>query len=474
MEGLIKRDEDLKIVPGLAERWESSIRSTGAFTCGEGVRFHDGSPFTADDVVFSAERARGPGSQIKARIPADAKVVKVDDHTVDFILATPNPILHYEWETWLIFSKSWTEANGAVNAQPASATSLSPGALKANGTGPFMITSHEPGVRTVFKRNPNWWGTTQHNLSEVVLQTVPADATRVAALLSGDLDLIDPVPVQDIERIQQSQIADVLVKPELRTIFLNMDSFRDELLYSNVKGKNPFKDARVRKAFYQAIDIETIKTKIMRGQSAADAADDRPAAVLARFAVPSLALRSCGRQAADGGGRLCPGLRARHGLPQRSLRQRRGDLPGGRRHAGPDRRQGHGSTALPKAKYFEKVGPKRYDSSFNLLGWTPSSLESYGVLTNIGALPRRRGPGRDLQLRRLLQSAHRRPARPHPGRGRHRQARRIDRRGLPPAARRRRHQFPCTSNRLPGEFPGRSTCVQRADNQIRFDKIWMQ
>src|SRR5205085_9476428 len=95
-----------------------------------------------------------------------------------------------------------------------------------------------------------------------------SDATRVAALLSGDIDMMDPVPVQDIERVKGSPNATVLIGPEIRTIFLNMDSFRDELLYSNIKGKNPFKDARVRKAVYQAIDMETIKTKIMRGQSA--------------------------------------------------------------------------------------------------------------------------------------------------------------------------------------------------------------
>ena len=123
-------------------------------------------------------------------------------------------------------------------------------------------------MKTVFKPNPNWWGKPEHNLTEVVFQTIKSDATRVAALLSGDIDMMDPVPVQDIERIKSSPNADVLIGPELRTIFLNMDSFRDELLYSNVKGKNPFKDARVRKAFYQAIDIEAIKTKVMRGMSA--------------------------------------------------------------------------------------------------------------------------------------------------------------------------------------------------------------
>ena len=100
--GLIKRDENLKIIPGLAERWEMLEPTRWRFHLRSGVKFHDGSPFTADDVVFSAERARSPGSQLKTRIPADAKVVKVDDYTVDFVLTSPNPILHSEWETWFI------------------------------------------------------------------------------------------------------------------------------------------------------------------------------------------------------------------------------------------------------------------------------------------------------------------------------------------------------------------------------------
>src|SRR5205085_3898812 len=137
-------------------------------------------------------------------------------------------------------------------------------ALKANGTGPFIVVQHEPGVRTLFRPNPKWWGKAEHNLSEVVFQTIQADATRVAALLSSDVDLIDPVPVQDIDRLQRSGRTNVLTAPELRTIFLNMDSMRSELLYSNVKGRNPFKDIRVRRAFYQAIDIAAIRAKVMR------------------------------------------------------------------------------------------------------------------------------------------------------------------------------------------------------------------
>src|SRR5215468_9824324 len=267
MEGLTKRDKDLKIIPALAERWEVIDPLKWRFYLRKGVKFQGGEDFTADDVIFSLDRMRSPGSQIKTRAPADMKAVKVDDYTVDFVLTSPNPILHAEWDTWYIYSKKWSEANGATQAQSGTATSLSPFALKANGTGPFMIVSHEPGVKTVYKPNRNWWGKVEHNLDEVIFQTIKSDATRVAALLSGDVDMMDPVPVQDIERVKASPNVTALIGPELRTIFLNMDSFRDELLYSNVKGKNPFKDVRVRKAFYQAIDIEAIHTKIMRGMS---------------------------------------------------------------------------------------------------------------------------------------------------------------------------------------------------------------
>ena len=113
-------------------------------------------------------------------------------------------------------------------------------------------------MKTVYKPNPGWWGKPEHNLTEVTFQTIKSDATRVAALLSGEIDMMDPVPVQDIDRIKSSPNVTALIGPEIRTIFLNMDSMREELLYSSVKGKNPFKDVRVRQAFYQAIDIEAI------------------------------------------------------------------------------------------------------------------------------------------------------------------------------------------------------------------------
>src|SRR3954453_16024745 len=267
-EGLTKRDKDLKIIPGLAERWEVVEPTRWRFYLRKGVKFQNGENFTADDVVFSAERSFKPASDIKTRIqPAGTKAVKVDDYTVDFVLPSPNPILHYEWDTWYIISKKWAEANGSAEPQPQAGQQMSHAALHANGTGPFIITEHQAGVKTVFKPNPNWWGKPEHNFDEVIFTTIANDATRVAALLSGDVDWADPIPLQDVARVDASGIAQVLQGPELRTIFLGFDQYRDELKYSNIKGKNPFKDVRVRKAVYLAIDENAIADKVMRKEA---------------------------------------------------------------------------------------------------------------------------------------------------------------------------------------------------------------
>jgi peptide/nickel transport system substrate-binding protein len=383
MEGLTKRDKNLKIIPGLAERWEIVEPTRWRFYLRKGVKFHGGEDFTADDVLFSLERMRSDGSQLKSRAPADMKAVKVDDHTVDFVLARPNPILNAEWDTWYMFSKKWSEAVGATQAQSAKSTSLSAWALSANGTGPFVVASHEPGVRTIFRKNPNWWGKPEHNLDEVIFTTIKSDATRVAALLTGEVDLIEPVPVQDMERIARNPTTTVMTGPELRTIFLNFDSFRDELKYASVKGKNPFKDARVRKAFYQAVDIEAIRTKVMRGQSS-------PSALLIS---PLLFSRSNEFKRHPYDVQAAKKLMAEAGYADGF--ELRMDCPNDRYVNDDEICQAVAGmlarinvkvtvNAQPKAKFFEFAGSTgKYDSSFNILGWTPGSFDSHNVLTNI-------------------------------------------------------------------------------------------
>src|SRR5436305_5261268 len=225
-EGLTRRGKNLEIIPGLAERWEVLEPTRWRFYLRKGVKFHNGEEFTADDVVFSAERVRANGSDLKTRLPADAKVVKVDDHTVDFVLSQPNPILHYEWDTWYIMSKKWAETNNSAMPQPATGQQMNYAALHENGTGPFTIAEHQAGVRTVFKPYSGWWGKPEHNFDEVVFTTITNDATRVAALLSGDVDWVDPVPLQDIGRVNANPGTQVLTGPELRTIFLGFDQTR--------------------------------------------------------------------------------------------------------------------------------------------------------------------------------------------------------------------------------------------------------
>lgn len=202
-------------------------------------------------MFFSADRARAEGSDLKTCIPAGTKFLKVDDHAVDVVLSSPNPILHYYWATWRIIDKECAEANDSVCATSASDQSATPIPLRANGTSACMIESHEAGVKTVMKANTTWSDAANKpgNADVVEFSTIGSDATRVAALLSGEMDLVYPVPLQEIKRVDANAATKALIGPELRTILLGFDQRRDELVYSNVKGKNPFKDIRVRQAF---------------------------------------------------------------------------------------------------------------------------------------------------------------------------------------------------------------------------------
>ncbi|HZR86654.1 MAG TPA: ABC transporter substrate-binding protein [Bradyrhizobium sp.] len=382
-EGLIGRDKDLKIIPALAESWETLDPLHWRFHLRKGVKFHNGDAFTADDVLFSADRVRASGSNFLSNVPADAKFVKVDDYTVDVMLSSPNPILISQWDGWYIMDKKWCQEHDAVAPTPASATTPSYAALHENGTGPFTIESHQPGVKTVFKAFPGWWGKPEHNLKEIDFTPIASDATRVAALLSGEVDVIEPVPIQDIQRVNSSGVATVLNGPELRTIFLGMDESRDELLYSNVKGKNPFKDVRVREAFYKAIDVDLIKNRVMRGLSTPSALMIAPQlfALSKDFTRPKVDIDGAKKLLAEAGyadgfevtldcpndryvndAAICQavvGMLARIGVKVDLLAQ-------------------------PKAQFFAKVlKPGGYNTSFFLLGWTPATQDSHNVLHDI-------------------------------------------------------------------------------------------
>ncbi len=268
-EPLLNRDKTLRIVPALAESWTQVNPTTWRFKLRPGVKFHDGTPFTADDVVFSFERARAETSQLRVYANAAGMPKKIDDLTVEFTTNGPNPIELEHIVTINIMSRAWCEKNKAVKPQNYNQKEDMITAHAANGTGPYMLKSREPDVKTVLVKNPTWWGIKEGrwegNVDELDYLPIVSDATRVAALLSGEVDLVNDPPPQDIPRLKQMPNIRVLEGAENRVVFIGMDQHRDELLYSNVKGRNPFKDKRVRQALYQAIDIEAIRASTMRG-----------------------------------------------------------------------------------------------------------------------------------------------------------------------------------------------------------------
>ncbi|MDZ4358909.1 MAG: ABC transporter substrate-binding protein [Variovorax sp.] len=266
-EPLVGRDRNLKLVPALATSWKQTSPSVWRFELRKGVKFHDGTPFTADDVLFTFARASGDGSDMKSYTNDVKEIRKVNDFTVDIETKGPFPILPDVLSLLFVMSKKWSEDNQATRPVDRRKGIENAASFRANGTGPFRLRERQPNVKTSFVRNGNYWGKIEGNVVNVEYTPVGNDSTRVAALLSGQVDVIEPVPLQDVARINASGKSKVMQGPELRTIFLGMDQKRDELLYSNVKGKNPFKDKRVRQAFYQAIDINGIQRTVMRGAS---------------------------------------------------------------------------------------------------------------------------------------------------------------------------------------------------------------
>jgi len=268
---LVMRDNALKLVPGLALSWQQVNATTWRFNLRRGVKFHDGSPFTADDVVFSYERAQHPNSQLRQYAVPVGKPRRIDDYTVEFVQDKPNPITLEHATTIYIMSKAWAEKNKVERPLDFKAKEETHASRNANGTGAWILAAREPGVKTVLKRNPDWWGAKEArapgNVTEVVYTQVSADATRTAALLSGQIDFVLDPPPQDLARLEASKDTKVVRGQENRIVFFGFDQRRDELLYSNVKGRNPFKDARVRQAVYQAIDIEALRTRTMRGSA---------------------------------------------------------------------------------------------------------------------------------------------------------------------------------------------------------------
>lgn len=390
-EPLIGRDKKMNLIPLLATKWTQKSPTVWRFDLRHGVKFHDDTPLTADDVVFSMKRAADPGGDMRGYTSSFKEVRKIDDFTVEIETTTPNPILPDVLTNVYVMSRKWCEANKALAPVDRRKGVENTASFKANGTGPFRLKERQPSTRTGLVRNFNYWDKPETNIDEVLFTPIGNDATRVAALLSGEIDVMEPVPLQDVERIKSAGKFTVLQGPELRTIFLGMDQKRDELQFSSVKGKNPFKDRRVRQAFYQAIDIDSIKSRVMRNASTPTALMVGPGVrgfqpdmnkrlpydveaakkLLAEAGYPNgfEVGMNCPNDRYVNDGQICQAVAAslaRIGVKVNLQTE-------------------------TKVSYFPKI--LRRDTSFYLLGWTPSTGDAHDALSALIASPNDKGQG---------------------------------------------------------------------------------
>ncbi len=269
-EPLIQRAADGSLRPTLATSWKvTSDPAVWEFKLRQGVKFHAGQDLVADDVVFSINRAMHANSGMRGLLTSIDSVTAVDAGTVHIKTKGPNPLLPAYLTNIHIMSKSWADANGAQIPQDFKEKKDNAAVRNVNGTGSYTLVSREQDVKTVLKKNDAYWGKGEfkHGITEITYLVIKSDATRVAALLSGEVDIVQDMPVQDIERLEKSPGFRVNLGPENRSIFLGVNVEPKPVASTDVKDKNPFADKRVRKAMSMAIDREAIKRAVMRGQS---------------------------------------------------------------------------------------------------------------------------------------------------------------------------------------------------------------
>jgi peptide/nickel transport system substrate-binding protein len=378
-EGLVRRDKDMKIEPALAVSWTQPSPTVWRFKLRDGVHFHDGTPFVADDVVFSIKRALAPESDMKVFAASIVDVKAVPGNSVEIVTDAPNSALLQSLPELRILSRAWAEKNGAGKPGDMRQKQENFATRHANGTGPFKLTLREPGVKTVLSINPQWWDKPKTNITEATLSVIASDATRVAALLSGEIDFAYPVPLQDVQRVNTSPGYKVKQGAEIRVMFLSLDQASPELKYSSVKGKNPLKDRRVRLAMYEAIDIDSLRTRIMRNSVL-------PTGILVAGGVNSIDLA------------LIPRPDPFDAAAARRLLEEAGypngfeitlDCPNDR-YVNDDQvcialsamlarvNIKVNVNLLPAAQFFTKIGSG--DTSFNFFGYTPSNLDAYNSM----------------------------------------------------------------------------------------------
>jgi peptide/nickel transport system substrate-binding protein len=271
-ESLVGHDRRYRLVPVLASRWEQRDPRTWRFHLRPGVRFHDGSPFTADDAVFSLERALAPPSQRQFLLEGVVGVRKVDPLTVDILLAQPDAVLPNKLVLVAMMCKRWAVLHHVERAQDFNARQETFAVRNANGTGAYRLVRYEPDVRAVLESFPQWWNRADPdngNVDQASFLTIRSDATRLAALHSGEVDLVLDPPYQDVDRLRSDPGLLVTEIEDIATEYLTFDQHSAALPGvppgPDGRPRNPFKDLRVRQAVYHAVNVDLVIQKVLRG-----------------------------------------------------------------------------------------------------------------------------------------------------------------------------------------------------------------
>jgi peptide/nickel transport system substrate-binding protein len=222
-EGLVRYNDKYEVEPALATKWTFVSPTQVRFELRRNVKFHDGSLLTADDVVFSYGRIKQPQGTMGIYVTGVTDVKKVDNHTVDLILSGPNPILLRNLVNFYVMSKAWAEKNKTTNTQDYKNKDENYASRNVLGTGPYKITGWTPEQRITMTINNDWWDKHTSNVKEVIYTPIKSDPTRIAALLSGDVDMLTDLPTQDVGRLRGDSKLKVLDGPEVRTIYLAPD-----------------------------------------------------------------------------------------------------------------------------------------------------------------------------------------------------------------------------------------------------------
>jgi peptide/nickel transport system substrate-binding protein len=379
-EGLVARDRDFNISGQLAENWEQVDPTTWRFELRSGVTFHDGSKFEAEDVIFSLDRVLKETSNFKHTLASVKSYSAIDDLTVEIITKAPNPILLNDLLDLMIIDKQWAEANGAQAPINHQAEEKSFSATNTNGTGPFKLVSRAQGEKTILAANDQYWAK-KGNLTEVVFTPIKNAATMVSALLSGEIDLALPLPLQDIPRVERASGVKVVSTAEARTMYIGMDQWRDQIIESPVKG-NPFLDLRVRQAFAHAVNAPAIVDRVMQGQATLatqyvmekvngfnpdlkrlEYSVDTAKSLLSEAGYPDgfELTMDCSTDRYVNDGQICQAVVSL--LAQANIKVN--------------------LIAQPKAQFFPKVVAPAFGTSFFLLSWTPSTMDSLNVFQNV-------------------------------------------------------------------------------------------